>query len=140
MKKFEFSLQKILNFREFTRKECEIELGRANQEVARIQSELENVAGEFVKTRQSCDASSDPFQMVSASQYYSYLNKKKEKLLEDLTSAQLVAEEKKAAFIEAMQKQKALEKLKETKFEKWNEERKKEEQAIIDDIVIAKYN
>lgn len=140
MKNFEFSLQKILNFREFKRKECEIELGKANQKVAEIQAELDEVAREFIKTRQSCDASSDPFSMVGASQYYAYLNKKKERLLEDLTSAQMDAEEKKQEFIEAMQKQKSLEKLKESKFEKWNEQRKKEEQAVIDDIVIAKYN
>ena len=44
MKRFQFSMQKILDLRKFEQQQAEAELGKANAEVARIQRELDSIA------------------------------------------------------------------------------------------------
>ena len=46
MKRFSFSMQKILDIREFAERQAQIELGQAVAEVSRINGELEAVAQE----------------------------------------------------------------------------------------------
>ena len=49
MKKFSFTLQKILGLREFEEKEAQIELARAISAADAIQAELNNIADQRIK-------------------------------------------------------------------------------------------
>ena len=141
MKKFSFSMQKILDLREFEQKEAEAELGKANAEVARIQRELEAVAKSRASVTKDCDSCLENFSFYAQTEkYFIFLEQKQESLLEELAQAELVAEEKRAVVRKAMQNVKVLEKLKENKFAQWKKDRLQEEELAVDDVVSAAYN
>ena len=120
MKKFEFSMQKILDLREFEQHQAEAELGRANAEVTKIQNSLKELANQKISAARECDSlSSDFYAKAQCQLYISFLNQKQEELLQELAQAQLLADEKRKIVGEAMKKVKVLEKLKESKFKKW---------------------
>lgn len=137
MKKFQFSLQKVLNLRNFEQNQAELELGKANAEVARIQNSLKAVAQKRALVSSQSQGSSDAFLYTQVSQYFIFLDQRKEALLEELAQAELVAEEKREIVREAMKKVKALEKLKEKKKLEWNEAVKKEQAKEIEDLIAA---
>ncbi len=141
MKKFSFSMQKILDLREFEQKEAEAELGKANAEVARIQRELEAVAKSRASVTKDCDSCLENFSFYAQTEkYFIFLEQKQESLLKELAQAELVAEEKRAVVRKAMQNVKVLEKLKENKFAQWKKDRLQEEELAVDDVVSAAYN
>jgi flagellar FliJ protein len=140
MKAFSFSMQKILDFREVQEKQAELELGKANAEVARIQNELNAVAQQRVNVTKEVDGSNDIALYASAQNYFKFLKQKEEQYLEEIAQAQLVAEEKKKIVREAMQKVKVLDKLKEKKRAEWQEEYLQQEELAMDDVVTAQYN
>lgn len=133
-------MQKILDFREFQEKQAELELGKANAEVARIQNELNAVAQQRVNVTKEVDGSNDIALYASAQNYFKFLKQKEEQYLEEIAQAQLVAEEKKKIVREAMQKVKVLDKLKEKKRAEWQEEYLQQEELAMDDVVTAQYN
>lgn len=133
-------MQKILDFREFQEKQAELELGKANAEVARIQNELNAVAQQRISVSKEIEGSNDMALYTSAQQYFKFLKHKEEQFLEEMAQAQLVAEEKKKIVREAMQKVKVLDKLKEKKQAEWQEEYIKQEELAMDDVVTAQFN
>lgn len=134
MKRFSFSLQKLLSLREFYEKEAELALGKANAVRDKIQSELEGVAKQRVEAVYERKGNL-PFQdLVTIEHFITRLDVKKEKLLEDLVAAELVVEKAREKFIEASRDRKVITKLKEKKDEAWHKEVLDEEASILDDI------
>lgn len=140
MKKFAFSMQKILDLRIFEQRQAEMELGKANAEVARIQGELESIAKRKVSTIKNFDTNTDFLIQVEIQSFFFMLEQKKEKFLEELATAQIAADEKREVVRQAMQKVKVLEKLKENKFRQWKKDNLKAEELAADDIVTARKN
>ena len=140
MKKFAFSMQKILDLRMFEQRQAEIELGKANAEVARIQGELESIAKRKVSTIKNFDTNTDFLVQAEIQSFFFMLEQKKEKFLEELATAQIAADEKREVVRNAMQKVKVLEKLKENKFRQWKKDNLKAEELAADDIVTARKN
>lgn len=140
MKKFVFSLQKILDLRDFEKKQAQVELGRALADEKKIQDTLDMTAQLKIQSVKEADGMKDLNALAGVSNYFKLLDQRKEKLLSDLAAAKLVTEEKRASMVEAMQKCKALEKLKENRYAAWSAEAKKIEENTIDDIVTSKYN
>lgn len=140
MKKFSFSMQKILDLRIFEQSQAEMELGKANAEVARIQGELESIARRKVSTIKNFDTNTDIFVQSEIQAFFFMLEQKKEKFLEELAVAQIAADEKRELVRLAMQKVKVLEKLKENKFRQWKKDSLKAEELAADDIVTARRN
>ena len=140
MKKFSFSMQKILDLRIFEKRQAEMELGKANAEVARIQGELESIAKRKVSTIKNFDTNTDFLIQAEIQSFFFMLEQKKEKFLEELATAQIAADEKREVVRQAMQKVKVLEKLKENKFRQWKKDSKKAEELAADDIVTARKN
>lgn len=138
MRRFEFSLQKVLDLREFEKKQAEAELGRAVGEEKRISSQLESLALARAKTVSSADSMENIVDLYNANRYFALLDQQKEQLLEELTQAKMVTEEKRKVMREAMKKQKVLEKLKEKRLASWKKEAQKEEDTVIDDIVTGR--
>jgi len=140
MKKFAFSMQKILDLRIFEQRQAEMELGKANAEVARIQGELESIAKRKVSTIKNFDTNTDFLVQAEIQSFFFMLEQKKEKFLEELATAQIAADEKREVVRQAMQKVKVLEKLKENKFRQWKKDSLKAEELAADDIVTARKN
>ena len=140
MKKFAFSMQKILDLRIFEQRQAEMELGKANAEVARIQGELESIAKRKVSTIKNFDTNTDFLIQAEIQSFFFMLEQKKEKFLEELATAQIAADEKREIVRQAMQKVKVLEKLKENKFRQWKKDSLKAEELAADDIVTARKN
>ena len=137
MKRFEFSLQKVLDLREFEKKQAEAELGKAVGEETRIKNTLDLVARQHAQTVTAADGMHNLTDLYNANRYFALLEQRKEALLEELTQAQMVTEEKRETMREAMKKQKVLEKLKEKRLASWKKEAQKESDAVLDDITTS---
>lgn len=132
-------MQKILNLRLFEQKQAELELGKANAEIARIQNQLKAIAEKRIRLSKQTANTTDINVYNQTSQHFIFLNQRKEALLEELAQAELVAEEKRAVVREAMKKVKALEKLKEKKMTEWKQQLQKEEDEELDDLVTSRF-
>lgn len=140
MKRFNFSLEKVQNLKEFKKKEAEIELGKAVQEETKIQNTLDMIAQKKVDTVHAADEMKDIQSLYSVQHYFSLLEQRKEVALEELTRAKVVTDEKREAMKNAMREVKAIENFREAKVAEWKRENQKEEENAIDEIVTAKYN
>lgn len=140
MKKFNFSLEKVQNLKEFKKKQAEMELGKAVQEETKIQNTLDMIARKKVDTIRAADEMKDIGSLYSVQHYFSLLEERKEIAVEELTRAKVVTDEKRAAMERAMREVKAIENFKEMKKAEWRKEQQKEEENAIDEIVTSKYN
>src|SRR5574344_436564 len=136
---FVFSWQKVLDLRNFEQDQAELELGKANAEVARIQTELDAVAAQRINVTNEIKGTTDIMMYAQAQQYFKFLDIKKDKFLEEMAQAQLVAEQKRDVVRQAMQKVKVLEKLKAKKLADWKKEELNQEELAMDDVVNAQF-
>jgi len=134
MKRFSFSLQKLLDLRIFREKEAEFSLGKANSVRDAIRLDLENVAK--LRINASYDRKSTmPIQdLLAIENYINRLDIKKDKLLEDLTAAELVVEEAMKRYLAATKERQVITKLKEKKESVWHKEYLDAEADVLDDI------
>lgn len=139
MKRFDFSLQKVLDFREFEKKQAESELGKAVAEETKIQNTLDMIAASHAQSVKTADSTKDVAGMFAVQNYFRLLNQRKEEALMDLAQAQVITEEKRDAMREAMKNCKMLENLRDKRKAAWKKENLKAEENEIDDIVTSKY-
>lgn len=140
MKRFVFSMQKVLDLREFEKKQAEAELSKAIAEENRIEETLKMVASQKAQTISASNEMKDISGLYGANQFMRLLEQRKETLLQELTEAQMITEQKREVMREAMQKVKVLEKLKENRLKDWKKESLREEENVIDEIVTSKGN
>lgn len=140
MKRFNFSLEKVQNLKEFKKKEAELELGKAVQEETKIQNTLDMIAQKKADTIHAADEMKDIGSLYSVQHYFSLLEERKEVAVEELTRAKIVTEEKRKEMEHAMREVKAIENFRDMKKDEWKRENQKEEENAIDEIVTAKYN
>ena len=140
MKKFKFSLEKVLSLREFEQNQAQIELGKAQSVVNDLNNQIKFIALEIVKSNESRANSTDLNFLLSIENYVNGLNYKKEILLEELAKAQLFLEEKRAIVVEAIKKRKSLEKLKEKQLEEYKKQYNLEEEKVLDEISTSKFS
>ncbi len=133
MKKFSFELEKILEFRNFEKQEAEAELAKALSKENEIKSNLEMIAKQMIISNQSVDKSCSFDDVIAQSRYNNLLNHQKEELLQELTQANLITEEKRSVLAECMKKTVALEKMKEKRKEEWKTAYDYEEAEEIDE-------
>lgn len=139
MKRFSFSLQKLLDLREFREKQAELELGKAVSARDAIQLELDDVAAKRVRSAWERQTSRDIMGLVAIENYITRLDTKKEELLESLAAAELVVETKRNAYLEATRDRQVLTKLLEKKQAAWRKENLAEEASTLDDIANGRY-
>ena len=140
MKRFNFSLQKVLDFREFEKKQAEAELVKAVAEETKIQSTLDMIAEAHASNVRTADSMKDLSGMLAAQNYFRLLNQQKEEAMMSLAQAKVLTEEKRDAMREAMKNCKALENLRDKRKDAWKKENYKAEENEIDDIVTSKWN
>ena len=139
MKRFSFSMQKILDIREFAERQAQIELGQAVAEVNRINEELEAVAQEKLRMIQMNLKSVSLNEFLVHENYMKRLDLTKERLLQELAAAQLVVDEKREIFAEAMKQRKILSNLKEKQFAQYKKEALVAEDNAVDDLVTSRH-
>ncbi len=140
MKKFTFKLAKLLELREFEEDKAKAALAEAIAVSENLKAELKQIAEDRAATNSSRAGISDPVYMQSIERYIVRLDTRKELALQELAQAELVVEEKRSLFAEAMRQRKIIDKIKEKKYAEWKKERQKEEDKILDDIVTAKHS
>ena len=138
MKRFSFSLQKILDIREFAERQAQIELGRAVAEVNRINSDLEAVAQEKIRMIHQKQQEMTLNDFVVRENYMKRLELTKERLLEDL-AAQLVVDEKREIFAEALKQRKILSNLRDKQYAQYKKDALVAEDNAVDDMVTARH-
>ena len=139
MKKFKFDLQDVLDFRKFEQTQAEIELGKALAQEQKIQNQLDELALQKVTMQKQMNGSTDFSAISQASSFSSFVRKQSEYLLEQLTQAKMVSDQKREVLKNAMQKVDALEKLKESQKEDFDAEQKRKTAKLIGQIVTVKY-
>lgn len=137
MKKFSFSLQKILDLRNFELDQAQMELGKVNAQIANVNNQLKTVAIHKFNAARDADAANDFSLHVQTQDFFIYLDQKKDALLGELAQLEMIAEQKREVVREAMKKVKVLEKLKEKKYEAWKQEFQKQEELEVDDVVTS---
>ena len=127
MKRFAFSMQKILDLRENLQKQAEIELGKANAEVARIEREINTIEQKKDSVTKAFDGETNVATLSQIESHFFMLQQKKDELTGELGAAQTVADEKRQIMRQAMQKRRALDNLKESKAADWKKDAQKDE-------------
>lgn len=138
MKRFSFSLQKILDLREYEEEQAKLDLAAAIAEANRIQAELEQIAREMVAAG-SVRITSDIPAMQANEAYKVRLKLRKGELLEELAQAELVIEQKREVFAEKMRDRKVITKLREKALAEYKAEAEKDEEQANDDLSNAKF-
>ena len=140
MKRFNFSLQKVLDYREFEKKQAEAELGKAVAEETKIQNTLDLIAEAHANSVKTADVTKDVSGMLAVQNYFHLLEQRKEESLMALAQAQIVTEEKRNVMREKMKNCKVLENLRDKRMADWKKENLKAEENDVDDIVTSKWN
>ena len=138
MKRFSFSLEKVLSLRKFREQETKIELGKAIGELSEIENNINNVAQE--RFRAGDLFSGNGAIVRSYLLYVSRLDLKKEELLTEAAKAELKVEGARAVFIEASRERKVLDKLKEKRSGEYRKFTLAEETKSLDDQGLNRQN
>ncbi|MBQ2206818.1 MAG: flagellar export protein FliJ [Treponema sp.] len=138
MKKFNYSMQKILDLRNFELDQAEVDLGKTNAEIAVQNNTLKAIAEQKVSVSRSTDASSDLNDYYAADAYFKLLEQRKEMCFEELARLEPIAEQKRGVVRECMKKVKVLEQLKKSKMGQWKKQNLKEEELAMDEVVTFK--
>jgi flagellar FliJ protein len=134
MKRFAYSLEKLLNLRKFAEDEAKIELGRRVGELSVIERRIRETAEERATASGSQYA---PGNTVADFHYYmNYiirLDAFAEKLVKDAAAAEMEVEKARENYIEKSRDRKALDKLKEKRYKEYRKEALYEEAKEQDD-------
>lgn len=139
MKKFVFELQKILEFRDFEKKQAEAELAKAIAAENEINSQLEQIAIQYKVSKDSVKGSFDFNDIISHSRYVNLLDFQKEELFKRLTQAKIFTDQKREVLKECMKKTTALEKLREQQFKQYREAEAYEEAELMDELATTRH-
>lgn len=133
MKKFSFELEKVLEFRNFEKRQAEGELAKALAAENEIDAGLEDIARQYAAVKAQMRDTQDFQDVVAQSRFNNFLDYQKEELLRRLAEAKLVTEQKRDVLRESMKKTTALEKLREKHLAEWNAAADYEEAELLDE-------
>jgi len=137
MRRFRFSLEKILQLRMFKEEECKIILGQAISALNKIENDIKETA---VKHHNAASQRfNNPVDSQSWDMYILRLEREAEELQKKAAQAQLVVDEKRALYLEALKDLKAIEKLKEKKQKEYKKEMLKFEMNAVDELTATRF-
>ncbi len=142
MKKFKFSLQKVLEIKEQLLKNMKDELNYLNQQIKRIEGEITCLRNKYSETNKEFVEKSSVSMTIGEMSYYKiFMNN----ILKDITKKEeekeivnKKIEAKKLDIIEMNKEISSLEKLRDKELEKYNEGILKSEEIFIDEFVSNK--
>jgi flagellar FliJ protein len=133
MRRFSFSLQKVLKLRKYREEEAKLELGRAVGVLAEIENRMRDTAvrrHEAANERFAADAAG----MRAWDNYIIRLDWEAEQLSREAARAGLAVEEKREMYLEASREVNVLEKLKEKREKEYRREMLAAGTAELDDL------
>ncbi len=143
MKKFQFKLETVLGVWEQRQTTAQKDLQEARALVLSIEGVIAKLKGEIELIFKQQEAGyGNKAAVMQLKMYRDYLEalKKKVALEEDeLMRAQNVMESKRQVLMKIQRKIKTLEKLKEKKYADWEQELRKEEAFIADELAVTRY-
>lgn len=139
MKRFRFSMQKILDLRTFEQKNAEIELGKALAAETAIQRKIESLSQGAAAAAVAANGSVDFEYIRSTSSYIVLLKSQIYEQTVRLAEAKVVSEQKRSVLVKAIEKKKVLEKLRDKKLEAYKKAMLKAEETALDDVVTGRY-
>ena len=139
MKRFDFSLERLLSLRIFYEKEAEIALQRATGERDIVKLEIKNIDAKVLESSQLFSQDLSVVDLLAIENYVKGLKIKKLRLQEELIKLEKVVRECLLKYQDASKNRKILDKLKEKKIKEWKDDLNKEEMMIIDEIVSSKF-
>ena len=131
-------MQKILDLRENLQKQAEIDLGKANTEVARLERAIDTIDQKKASVTKAFDGETNVATLSQIESHFFMLQQKRDELTGELDVAKDVAEQKREVMRQAMQKRRALDNLKESKAASWKKDAQKDEELAADDVVRAR--
>jgi flagellar FliJ protein len=140
MKRFRFNLEKVLELRQYREQEAKNELGKAIGILTAIENDIQTnamVRARAVQERFSGIESGDDdgtFSMMTWDSYINRLEQEAQRLMEEAARAELVVEEKRAAYLDASREVKVMEKLKEKREGEYRKEMFATETRELDDM------
>ncbi|MCD1653236.1 flagellar export protein FliJ [Treponema zuelzerae] len=138
MKRFEFSLNKLFDLRQFREKQAELQLGKALSHRDAVQALLDDVARKRVQASTSRGETVAVEDLIAIERYVFRLDQRKEELFEELAAAELVLERAREEFTLASRDRQVLEKLKDKKQAEWRKDYLSEEASMLDDLTSSK--
>jgi flagellar FliJ protein len=141
VKRFDFSLEKVLELRRYREQETELELGRAMGELMVIEQRIRELAetrslaaaGRFTPGNSAVDIRNYELYIVR-------LDKEREDLLEAAAKAAQKVEEARRIYLEASRDRKVMDKLKEKRAAEYRRETLAEETKVLDDTAARNSN
>ncbi len=138
MKKFYFSLEKVLSLRIFYEKSAEIALQKAVGERDALKTAIEELDAQVVETSALFDKDVDMNVLLQAERYVKGLKARRLQFEAMLVKLEKQVQECLQKYHEALKERKVLDRLKDKKVEEWKKECEKEEIFGIDEVVSAK--
>lgn len=138
MKRFRFSLGKILELRAYREKEAEIELGRAVGALTSLEKEIESAAAiRSLAASVRFAAKNGLGEIRQYDLYIRRLDAERDTLIEEAVKAELKVENARQVFIEASRDRKILDRLKEKRLREYRRDLLSEEVKTLDDIACS---
>jgi flagellar FliJ protein len=134
LKRFRFSLEKVLELRKYREQETRLELGRAVSDLQAIEGQIRETGAARYAAAAARFSSDNILETINYENYINRLDHLKEKLLKDAAAAELVVEEKREVWLEASRDRKIVDKLREKRAAEYRKETAKEERAELDDL------
>ena len=138
MKKFSFSLDKVLSLRIFYEKQAEIALSRAVSERDLVKLKIEDINVKILECSPIFSQDVEMSILLSAENYITGLKLKKNELERKLVSLEEKVKLCIEKYAEKSKDRKIIERLKDKKLEKWKKEFNKEEIISIDEAISSK--
>ena len=142
MKKFSFSLQKILEIKEQVLDNLKIEMGNLNRDLDTADQQIRKLKAEFKQLNEElngkCAVSVSVGEMTYYKMYMNNVLKQTEKKEEEKNIILKKIEAKRHEIVNANMEISSLEKLKEKELEKYNKEVTKREEIFIEEFVSSK--
>ena len=140
MRKFYFSLEKILSLRSFYEKQAEAVLQKAVAERDAVKIEIEGIDAKILETSAFFSKDVDMNILLWAESYVKGLKMKKVQLEVVLLKLEEKVQDCLEKYHEALKKRKILDRVKDKRLEEWKERREREEIFVLDETVSAKIN
>jgi len=136
MRRFKFSLEKVLKLREFKEEEAKLALGQAISVLNKIENDIKQTA--LKRHAASTQRFANPGEILMWDMYILRLEQETERLLKQAAQAQIVVEEKRALYLEAQKDLKAMENLKEKRQKEYRKEMLNYQMNEVDDITSSR--
>jgi len=138
MKKFKFRLQRVIEVREVKKKQCQKELASSQEELARRETLLEEASQESQASceglRRALTVAVKAGQLTALDDWRSRQAEEVEARTEQTQEQHREVDRRRAALILAAKDKKALERLKERRWEEYRGETLREEQGFLDEL------